>query len=229
MYISNVETILSALERFINQKPGLDPSNYYSLHDSIQRQRQGIAAYRQELRAIGKDRKRAHKALAEARGLSPARPELLIESFKRAFSGRLEWHEAEFIPGYDETSKSDIQVKTKSERLEYTTGQYWPTEYRKAAAAVLEQYVSSWRQAEQAARPQSGGQMRRIGQTIKCDTIGDLLNELVKIAQDPNSKAVLDASIDGPSGETFIGFNIIRRTLTDKSEVLDFELLDTYS
>jgi hypothetical protein len=36
----------------------------------------------------------------------------------------------------------------------------------------------------------------------------------------------LDASIDGPSGETFTGFSIISRKLSDGSEVLDFELLE---
>jgi hypothetical protein len=45
----------------------------------------------------------------------------MAEALRGAFSGRLEWHP----DGY----------------FDYCTGQYYPTEYRSAAAAVLEHYV----------------------------------------------------------------------------------------
>lgn len=61
---------------------------------------------------------------------------------------------------------------------------------------------------------------------VKCNTVGDLLDELSKIAKDPETSDLMDASIDGPSCETFTGFKIVRRTLSDKSEVLDFELFE---
>ena len=58
-----------------------------------------------------------------------------------AFSGRLEWKP------YPEA------LPITPWHLTYCAGQYWPTEYRKAAAAVLERYVSLWRQAYAAATP----------------------------------------------------------------------------
>lgn len=61
---------------------------------------------------------------------------------------------------------------------------------------------------------------------VKCNTVGDLLDELAKIAHDPEVSNLLDASIDGPGGEHFVGFRIIHRTFSDKSESLDFELFE---
>lgn len=137
--VLDVAAVFTAIETWIKQRPGLDPANYglhpEQLRYSGPRERQdAFRAYRAEIREIGKDRTRAMKALDEARNLLPARPELLAESFYRAFSGRLTW---------DGT------------KLNYTTGQYWPTEYRKAAASVLEQYTAAWRQAYADEHPQT--------------------------------------------------------------------------
>ncbi len=68
--------------------------------------------------------------------------------------------------------------------------------------------------------------MKRIESTVKCDTVGDLLDALAKIAKDTTTSDLMDASIEGAGGELFVGFRIIRRTLNDKSEVLDFELFE---
>jgi len=59
-----------------------------------------------------------------------------------------------------------------------------------------------------------------------CNTVGDLLDELAKIAKDQATSDLMDASIEGPGGETYTGFKIMRRTLSDKSQVLDFELFE---
>jgi hypothetical protein len=82
-----------------------------------------LAPYRAELRSIAKDKRRALAALANARRSINPDAALLADSFERAFSGRLSW-----VPGHG---------------LEYCTGQYFPTEYRKAAASVLEAYDSA--------------------------------------------------------------------------------------
>ena len=135
----DVSEVFQALESWIKQRPGVDPRDYGDGRDRLR-------AYRQEVRAIGQDRKRAMKALDEARGLYPAEPAILADSF-RAFSGRLEWKSATLRCGYCEYGCTHCNQTGKVERmqLEYCTGQYWPTEYRKAAAAVLETYVSGWR------------------------------------------------------------------------------------
>lgn len=102
--------MLHALRAFICQRPGLEPSNYYS----DWRDRAGIAAYRQESREITRDRADALALLdyvsRQAIGLTP---EYLVSG-----SGRLFW---------------DAQAKG----WDYHTGQYFPTEYRAAAARLL--------------------------------------------------------------------------------------------
>ena len=103
------EAILTAMRKWINQRPGLDAANYG--HDM-----DGRAAYRAEAREIARDGRDARTLLAEVE----ARPGITATDLRRAlaqsFSGRLSWD---------------------GKRLDYTTGQYWPTEYRAAAASVL--------------------------------------------------------------------------------------------
>lgn len=133
----NVSEVLSALEAFINRRPALDWRDYGADEN-------GRAAYRSELRSISKDKKRALAALDEAKGLNPAKPDLLADSF-RAFSGRLEWQPTETRTHHNSETGETRQVEWTG-KLSYTAGQYFPTEYRKAAASVLETYVSAWKQ-----------------------------------------------------------------------------------
>jgi hypothetical protein len=119
--VTDVASVLDALERWIVQKPGLEFANYGNQ-----------TAYRSEYASIQRDKKRALAALELARACTP-RSECLSEAF-RAFSGRLEWD---------------------GSRLTYTTGQYWPTEYRKAASSVLESYVALAHQADAAESPKT--------------------------------------------------------------------------
>ena len=80
-------------------------------------------SYRAEARAIGKDLQDARTLLRYV-DASQITGDQLTYAF-RAFSGRLSWDGA---------------------KLSYCTGQYWPTEYRKAACAVLAQAIRScWR------------------------------------------------------------------------------------
>ena len=90
-----------------------------------------VTAYRAEQRSITKDRREALAALTEARALPP-RYDVLVAAFPAAFSGRLEWDGA---------------------KLDYCTGQYYPTEYRKAARAVLERYIHQSRVIAAAEQP----------------------------------------------------------------------------
>lgn len=74
-------------------------------------------AYRAELRSITKDLHDAQSLLAAVRWRDSIPVDMLREAFRSAYSGRL-------------TLNDDGS-------LDYCTGQYWPTEYRKAACAVL--------------------------------------------------------------------------------------------
>ena len=98
------EKILSALDGFMSQRPGLEFANYGD-----------VSAYRSESRAITQDLHHARRLLAAVSWRSSITADNLKEAF-RAFSGRLSWD---------------------GSRLDYCTGQYFPTEYRKAVCAVL--------------------------------------------------------------------------------------------
>ena len=73
------------------------------------------ASYRAEVRKITKDLHHA-RALLTAVRLSGITESQLATAFRGAFSGRLSWDGTE---------------------LDYCTGQYYPTEYRRAVCAVL--------------------------------------------------------------------------------------------
>lgn len=107
------DAILAAMRKWINQRPGLDPRNYGYDVD-------GRAAYLAEARGIARDGRDARTLLAAIE----ARPGITATDLRRAlaqsFSGRLSWD---------------------GRRLDYTVGQYWPTEYRAAAATVLSRAV----------------------------------------------------------------------------------------
>ena len=134
--MTDTTAIFSLLERFIKQRSGLDPNDYgfHSAYTPEQR-REARSALSSDQRQVSADRKRALMALEHARSLQPANLPALINSF-RAFSGRLE-------------------LNKDGSRLSYTAGQYFPTEYRKAAACVLENYISDWKQAYNAEHPQT--------------------------------------------------------------------------
>src|SRR6185437_12437729 len=127
-------SILDAFKKWINQDPGLARRDYGDI-----REPGSFKAYREELRSIQKDGTRARKALKEARAY-PFNGEAMKEALNHAFSGRLSWVTGE--PGAECGCNEDDPRKP---HFEYTTGQYWPTEYRAAAATVLESYCHAVR------------------------------------------------------------------------------------
>ena len=115
--------IFGIFRQFIGQRSGIDYRNYYSTWQDTA----GRRAYRQDARRIAQDGKRARRALALAEAY-PFNPEALIDATRSAFSQRLQI--------VDTGGKLD---------LDYCTGQYFPTEYRAAAAVVLEWYCEAIR------------------------------------------------------------------------------------
>lgn len=141
--------ILAHLDGFIRQRPGLEYGNYCSGWQDAD----GRKAYFSEMRSITRDLHDARALLAAVAWRESITTEHLRESF-RAYSGRLQWHAkgercetckgvgtiagnwndtAPRIPCY---SCKGAQVNAKN-GLTYCAGQYFPTEYRKAACAVL--------------------------------------------------------------------------------------------
>lgn len=145
--IDAVALPLVLLADFAAQNPGLEPRNYYDPEDlRVGRRHEylaGVRAYRSEARNVAADWRRFVTAWEIARQESVT-AEAVIEASKSAFSGRLTWDEAK-------------------QRWDYTTGQYWPTEYRKAAASVLEQATRATRRAR---TPQRNEHVRTIDELI---------------------------------------------------------------
>jgi hypothetical protein len=101
--------ILDALERFIRQRPGLEPGNY------------DRASYLSDSRMIQRQRREAETLLAAVRWRTGIDTPALVEAFRGAYSGRL-----------------NLSVSDKgTPALDYCTGQYFCTEYRAAACSVL--------------------------------------------------------------------------------------------
>ena len=129
--------ILAALSAWVNQRPGLEYENY------------GDAAnYRQEMRRITNQRADAFELLAAVGWRSSIDAPALLEAFG-AFSRRL-----------SVTLKADGDHVSAA--LDYCTGQYWPTEYRAAACAVLSSALwAYWRdQCPADAQPHAGSWIR---------------------------------------------------------------------
>ena len=108
----NTETLIDTLHHFINQRPGLDPRNYIRDY----RDTDGRAAYRADARSITRD---LHDARALMRYIE-LHPTIDAQRIIDAARGRL-----------------TIKPAGESFKIDYCTGQYWPTEYRAAVARVL--------------------------------------------------------------------------------------------
>lgn len=114
------ETICAMLYRHISQRPGLEWGNY---GDS--------STYRAESRRITRQLADARQLLraVELSGITAA---ALKDAFRGAYSGRL----------------SLEQRADGKWALSYCTGQYWPTEYRAAACAVLSAALWSYKREQ---------------------------------------------------------------------------------
>jgi hypothetical protein len=111
------QAICDALARWVKQRPGLEFGNYGD-----------IAAYRSEQRSIARDKREAETLLAAVRWRDGITADMLKKAAESAFSGRLSIKCVTVWPGKDATPRYNI---------DYCTGQYWPTEYRRAVCAVL--------------------------------------------------------------------------------------------
>ena len=128
-YDLNVCTAARALVCYAAQNPGLEYGNYASGWNDTD----GRRAYFAESRYITKDCHRVRNAVRRLYGVTN---DEIIEACRRAFSGRVTMEQTE-----------------KGWRVDYCTGQYWPTEYRKTVASVLEYAAEAYsrRTSQQAA------------------------------------------------------------------------------
>lgn len=115
------EKILRLLGEWIKQRPGLDPADYGLYPGCRMSERaEALRNYNSEMRRITGQLHDARRLLEYVASHDDITADDLTAAF-RAFSGRLK---------LTKTEKGEW-------RLEYCTGQYFPTEYRAAACAVL--------------------------------------------------------------------------------------------
>jgi hypothetical protein len=128
-YPVNENSAISQLAAFAAQNSGLEFGNYGDLR-----------AYKSEQRSISEDWRRFKQALyvAAIEGVTDAE---VIAAAPSAFSGRLSWVSKDYL-----REKHSIDTDY-TPRWSYCTGQYFPTEYRKAAATVLEYATRAVKQA----------------------------------------------------------------------------------
>lgn len=109
--------MIAAFETFIKQRPGLCPEDYGTGLENWR-------IYRNDGNAIAKLRRPALVQLWWATDGVVYDPVAMGQALASAYSGRL---------SLVKNSKGKIT-------LEYKEGQYWPTEYREAAIAVISSY-----------------------------------------------------------------------------------------
>lgn len=115
--MTDKELIMMALTRFAEQRPGLDPANYFSGGNWIENRRN----YDNERRSIHTDLKQFRTLWRAVRWRDSITAYNLIDASRDAYSGRL----------------TITRTDAGGFAIDYCTGQYFPTEYRRAACAVL--------------------------------------------------------------------------------------------
>ena len=119
MKLTKKEQLCAALAAFIGQRSGIEWANYQS-GDWKQTRECFLGDYRPILR----HGKHAREMLRFVRWTDGITAEMLKES-TRAYSGRLQF----------------IEREDGAVGVDYTTGQYFPTEYRSAACVVLSKAI----------------------------------------------------------------------------------------
>jgi hypothetical protein len=133
-----------ALRRFINQRSGIDFRNYWT-SDCWNSRTDAQSSFNADYRPMLRHGKQARELLRWVEWHDSITAEMLKDA-SRAYSGRLQF--------------TDTGV-------EYTTGQYFPTEYRKAACAVLSQAIWDFlRDSYQTAEDIRKAASREFGRSI---------------------------------------------------------------
>jgi len=110
------QRILEALRKFVSQRAGLEFDG-------------DVSAYRSEQRSITQDRHHAERIISSVEWRDSITADEIIAQSKRAFSGRLT-----IIESGDKVT------------VDYCIGHYFPTEYRKAVAALMASCLwANWR------------------------------------------------------------------------------------
>ena len=139
--------IIEGLYAFVAQRPGMDPRDYDT-----------YASYRSLSRDVTRDRHIAERLIGAIAWRASITAEDIVDASRRAYSGRLEITQGYRVNGEGFVTSIDaaqerargylplIVTIESAIKIDYCTGQCWPTEYRKAVCAVCAQCLwSYWR------------------------------------------------------------------------------------
>lgn len=152
------QAILAALDKFTRQRAGLEFGNYGD-----------VASYRSEQRSITKDLHHYRELERYVMLHDSITADMLLEAAKRAYSGRLTIrqcvhgsttlvrcganHKHVWCEACDPApsalchwchGRGYSKARHGATVIDYCTGQYFPTEYRRAACAVLSAAIWAW-------------------------------------------------------------------------------------
>lgn len=140
------EAILAALDAFVRQRSGMDYRNYGD-----------AKSYRAEQRQITKDLHQYRELRAAVSYRDGIDADALLAASRDAYSGRLTLGTTEVCGACyrDPTLKARKPEHSHAQRwtVDYCTGQYFPTEYRRAACAVLASAL--WSYTREKAMPET--------------------------------------------------------------------------
>jgi hypothetical protein len=120
------QQIIAALYAFTAQRSGIEFANYGDAR-----------AFRGEQRDITRDGKQARQLIRELELRDSITADDIINASKRAYSGRLTI-----------TERDDGAIA-----IDYCTGQYFPTEYRRAVCAVCATVLWDWKRTQAMPEP----------------------------------------------------------------------------
>lgn len=126
------QNLLDAIATFAAQRPNLEPRNYIS----DWRDSDGRTNYRRESRRITRDLHHVRALMGYVARRDSITAADLTEAARRAYSGRLE-----------------ITQKPEGYKIDYCTGQHFPTEYRRAVACVLSSAI--WQRLREDSKEQT--------------------------------------------------------------------------
>ena len=112
--MADKSVIIAALHKWIAQRPGLEFGNYGD-----------VSAYRSEMRSITRD---LHHA--------------------RAMLNYVAWHDSitadMILDAADNGGRLTMAADGDKVTIDYVTGQYWPTEYRRAVCSLMATVIWHW-------------------------------------------------------------------------------------
>lgn len=133
------ESILQALRAFVAQRPGMDPNNYGDW-----------TVYRAESSRVTRDRHHA-------------------EALLRVVELRQSIGPADLLAAFGSSGRCTLVVSPEGAvSVDYCTGQYFPTEYRRAVCRGLRSVLWNWYQSNGAATREAviKAAHRDVGRTI---------------------------------------------------------------